>query len=107
VAGRVTRPVKIAGHPPVYIDEARQAKVEGKVVFESIVDEEGCVRQLSPLKGLPKGLTDAALQTFSQWVFSPATFEGKPVAVYYTLSVNFKASERSSRSLRPPTPGGL
>jgi TonB family protein len=100
----VTLGVKIAGPPPVYSEEARLAKVEGAVIVESIIDRDGCVRPMSVIKGLPKGLTEAALEVLPLWVFTPATFEGKPVRVLYTLTVKFKASERASRSPRPPTP---
>jgi TonB family protein len=90
VEGGVSRPVKIAGPMPVYTEEARKEKTEGAVIVESIIDREGCVRKVSPLQGLPHGLTEVAVQTLPLWVFSPATFDGKPVAVYYTLTINFK-----------------
>jgi len=88
--GQVTRPAKIAGPPPVYTEEARKAKVEGTVILECVVDREGCVRQPKVLQGLSNGLSEAALAALRQWVFQPATLEGKPVSVYYTLSVTFK-----------------
>jgi len=87
VEGNVTRPVKIAGSPPT--EEARLARVKGTVVVDGIIDREGCLRKLKLAKGLPKGLPDTVLRGLSSWVFSPATQEGKPVAVYYTLTINF------------------
>jgi TonB family protein len=90
VEGGVSRPVKIAGPRPAYTQDARKANTEGTVIVESIIDREGCVRKVSSLQGLPNGLTEVALQTLPLWVFSPATYGGKPVAVYYTLSINFK-----------------
>jgi tetratricopeptide (TPR) repeat protein len=100
VEGEVMRPVKIAGSPPWYTEEARRARVKGVVIVESIIDREGCVRKATLAKGLPKGLSDTVLRVLSSsWVFSPATLEGKPVAVYYTLSVNFEVKN----SVKPPT----
>ena len=38
-------------------------------------------------------LDQAALDAVSVWRFKPATLHGKPVAVYYRLTINFKADE--------------
>jgi outer membrane biosynthesis protein TonB len=77
--------------------------VEGAVLVESIIDREGCVRKMKLLKGLPKGLAEDTLKRLSLWVFSPALLEGKPVAVYYTLTVNFKV-EKTAKIPIPPMP---
>jgi TonB family protein len=37
------------------------------------------------------GLDTAALEAIKRWTFKPATLaDGRPVAVYYTLTVNFQ-----------------
>ncbi len=41
------------------------------------------------LKGLPSGLTEAAVEAVPKWRFEPATLEGNPVAVYYLVTVSF------------------
>lgn len=92
----VTRPEKISGAPPVYTEMARRAGVEGVVIVESVIDEEGNVTNTRILRGLPMGLNEAALEALETWKFKPATLEGRPVKVYYTLTVNFKI-DRSSR----------
>jgi protein TonB len=89
VGDRVTRPEKIAGAPPVYTEEARKAGVTGVVILEAIIDERGDVVNTRVLKGLPKGLDEAALETVTTWKFKPATLDGQPVKVYYTLTVNY------------------
>jgi TonB family protein len=89
----VSRPEKIAGPPPQYTQEAREARTEGTVVVESVIDREGCVRQTKVIQGQPNGLSESALETLRLWVFSPAMFQGKPVSVLYTLSVNFKVEK--------------
>lgn len=86
----VTRPEKISGAPPVYTEMARKARVMGTVVIESIIDEQGNVTNARVLQGLPMGLDEAALEAVRAWKFKPATFQGEPVKVYYTLTVNFK-----------------
>jgi TonB family protein len=97
----VSRPEKIDGPFPAYTEEARKAMTEGVVVVTGVIDREGCMRNPTVLKGLPNGLSKAALEAIRLWVFSPATFEGKPVAVYYTLTVTFKTGDDKPK---PPPP---
>jgi TonB family protein len=86
----VTRPEKISGSPPAYTELARRARVTGVVILEAIIDEQGNVTNVNVLKGLPMGLDRAAVEAVQTWKFKPATFEGRPVKVYYTLTVNFQ-----------------
>jgi TonB family protein len=36
------------------------------------------------------GLDRAAVEAVQKWKFRPAQFQGKPVKVYYSLTVNFQ-----------------
>jgi TonB family protein len=71
-----------------YPPEARKAGIQGTVVVEVIVDQEGCVRHPRVLKGVPS-LDGAAVAAVQSWTFQPATRDGKIVAVYYVLAVAF------------------
>lgn len=93
VGGAVQRPRLISQVDPVYPEEARREKIAGTVIVESIIDQEGCVINVRALKGLPKGLTEAAIQAVQRWVFEPATLEDRPVKVYYLLHVNFQVQD--------------
>jgi len=42
------------------------------------------------LKGQPMGLDKAAVDAVQRWRFKPAMLAGKPVKVYYVLTVNFQ-----------------
>ncbi len=42
------------------------------------------------MKPLPFGLDDAAVQAVRQWCFTPATLQGRPVPVYFRLTVHFR-----------------
>jgi TonB family protein len=94
VGGDVLRPEIIFQARPEYTLEARRAQAGGTVIIEAIIDEGGCVRAARALQGLPHGLTEAALAAVRQWVFSPATLEGKPVKVYYVLTINYSVGLR-------------
>ncbi|PYQ68366.1 MAG: hypothetical protein DMF53_00335, partial [Acidobacteria bacterium] len=58
--------------------------------LEAVIDREGCVRKASVLKGLPFKLEDAAVAAVRYWSFEPSTLAGRPVKVYYVLTVNFE-----------------
>ena len=61
------------------------------LIIQAIIDKEGNVTSVKLLKGLPMGLDQAALDAIKKWRFRPATLaDGRPVAVYYTLTVNFQ-----------------
>jgi TonB family protein len=72
---------------------ARKAGLQGVVILEVVVDQEGCVRHPKVLKGMPLGVDDAARTAVQSWTFQPAARDGKIVAVYYVLSVPFKLSD--------------
>ncbi len=89
VGGDVTRPKKVSGPPPVYTEVARKARVQGVVIIETLIDEHGDVTNTRVIKGLPMGLEEAAVEAVRAWKFEPATLGGRPVPVYYVLTVNF------------------
>ena len=90
VGGNVRKPEKISSPQPQYTAEARKARVQGVVIAQALIDQEGYVTELKILKGLPLGLSEAAEEVIRRWRFKPATLNGKPVAVYYNLTVNFR-----------------
>jgi TonB family protein len=92
--GAGTQRPELIGEPVKrYPPEARKARIQGVVIVEVIIDQEGCARHPRVLKGVPLGADDAALAAVQSWTFQPATLDGKIVAVYYTLTVPFKLSD--------------
>ena len=89
IAGNVRAPEKLFAPDPIYPEEARQARVQGVVILQTIIDAMGNVTNIRVLKGLPSGLTEAAVEAVSQWRFRPATMEGEPVWVHYMITVSF------------------
>lgn len=90
VGGDVRAPVKIHAPQPQYTPIARKARIQGVVIAQAVIDEEGNVASLEVLKGLPMGLSETAVEAMERWKFEPATLNGEPVAVYYNLTVNFR-----------------
>jgi protein TonB len=89
VGGDVKAPVAISRVEPKYTDTARKSRVTGVVVVEAIIDSNGRVDRVKVLKGLPMGLSEAAENAVRQWRFKPATLNGQPVDVIFSLTVNF------------------
>lgn len=89
VGGDVQAPVKTFAPQPQYTEIARKARIQGVVIVQAIIDKQGNVDNVKILKGLPMGLDSAAVESIKTWKFEPATLNGKPVDVYYNLTVNF------------------
>jgi protein TonB len=89
VGGDVKPPEKISAPQPQYTEIARKARIQGVVIVQAIIDKQGVVTNVKVLKPLPMGLDQAAAEAIKSWKFKPATLNGKPVAVYYNLTVNF------------------
>jgi protein TonB len=90
VGGAVRPPVKIYAPAPRYTEIARRARIEGVVIVEAVIDKTGKVTGVVVLKTLPMGLDQSAVEAVRRWRFEPATLNGRPVAVLYNLTVNFR-----------------
>jgi protein TonB len=58
-------------------------------VLELLIDEKGKVRDAKIVSGPGFGLNEAALTAISQFKFSPAEVDGKPVAVRIPFTYHF------------------
>jgi TonB family protein len=96
-SNQVTRPEILSRVQPQYTEAARKGGVEGVVVLESIIDEEGCVTRVKLLKSLDPGLDEFAATAVRHWTFKPAMQHGKPVKVYYSLTINFQVDKTPPR----------
>jgi protein TonB len=64
-----------------YNEEARQAAIEGTVVLDLVVDQEGHTRDIQIVQGLGHGLDQAALDALRSCRFSPGQRNGQAVPV--------------------------
>lgn len=90
VGGGVTSPVPVYKIEPEYSEEARKAKYQGTVVLSVIIDATGKPTNLKVVRPLGLGLDEKAIEAVRKWRFRPGTKEGKPVAVFATIEVNFR-----------------
>jgi TonB family protein len=75
---------------PKYTEQARDAKLEGKVVLKVVITKKGEPTGITVLQSLEPGLDANAVDAVSQWLFEPGTRKGEPVAVQATIEVNFR-----------------
>jgi TonB family protein len=90
VRGYDTAPVLIHKVDPIYSDEARAFRFEGRTLLEVVIDTSGmptAIRVLSPI-GL--GLEQKAIECVQKWRFKPGSKNGSPVAVTVSIEVNFR-----------------
>ena len=90
VGGNVQAPVRLTFVPPRYTELARRARISGTVLLRAVIDKDGRVSDIKVRKPLPMGLTESAIEAVQQWEFKAATLGGKPVSVFYELSVQFQ-----------------
>jgi protein TonB len=88
VSELVTPPRKLVDVRPVYPDVARQARVEGTVILEAILDQSGHVDKLRVVRSVPL-LDLAAMDAVRQWRYTPTVLNGQPVPVLMTITIRF------------------
>jgi periplasmic protein TonB len=77
--------------PVVYSPVARLAHIEGTVVVEAIIDEQGNVTQVHLLGGPPL-LVDGAMKAVAARRYAPTILDGQPVAIRLTVKVDYRLS---------------
>lgn len=75
---------------PEFSEEARRKKVNGTVVLSTLVTEHGTPTDVRVLRGLGYGLDEKAVEAISQYKFSPAMKDGKPIAQHVTVEISFR-----------------
>lgn len=90
--GQVVEPRLIARVSPSYPSLAASNHIEGDVVVEATIDQTGKVTSTKIISG-PTLLRGAAMNAVRQWKYSPATLDGKPVAMQYKVTVRFRLGQ--------------
>lgn len=75
---------------PTYTDAARRQSIEGDVVLEIVVRNDGSVGNVRVRRSLGAGLEQKAIDAVRQWRFIPAKRHGSPVDVVVDVAVEFK-----------------
>jgi TonB family protein len=75
---------------PRYPSRAQQEQVQGVVILEAIVDEDGTVTTARVVRSVSPDLDEEALGAARQWRFTPAVLDGHPIRVIVTLELEFR-----------------
>jgi TonB family protein len=106
LAGIVDAPVRMPGEPPrmsseltggeithrvtpVYPEQARTQRIQGAVVLEAMIKEDGTVAHVTVLSGGPSSLANAARQAVEQWRYTPLELNGKPMPTRKEITIKF------------------
>jgi len=83
---------------PVYPSDARDAGVDGKVVVQAVIRENGTVGDIQVLTAVPgwPSLDRNAVEALREWKYRPAMKDGYPVSVYATVVIQFRLAEAGS-----------
>ncbi len=73
-----------------YPEIAKKAGVEGRVIVQFIVDEQGNVVDPVVVRGIGAGCDEEAIRAVQQAKFKPGKQRGKPVRVKMSLPITFK-----------------
>jgi TonB family protein len=75
---------------PGYTEDARKAKLQGKLLLQVLVGADVRARRVRILQGLGMGLDEQAAETVRGWRFSPGRDASKhPVATWVTIETRF------------------
>jgi protein TonB len=76
---------------PVYSPIAKAAHVEGTVILDAIIDEQGDVTQVRVISG-PALLLASALKAVSERKYAPTILDGQPVSIRLNVTIDFHLS---------------
>jgi protein TonB len=86
----LVKPRPLALVRPSYTEDARRARVEGRLRIELAVDDQGVVTSAKVLDSLGHGLDEAALAAARDLRFAPATHCKKPVSSPFVIAMRFQ-----------------
>jgi bla regulator protein blaR1 len=85
----ITAPKLIDKVDPVYPEEAKKNGIQGVVICETTIDSSGKVVAVKVAKTTEEVFIQPTVDALAQWRFEPATKDGEPIDVIYTLTVKY------------------
>ncbi len=73
---------------PVYPTIAINARKEGTVILEVVIDESGAVSRMRVLRSEPL-LDEAAMAAVKRWRYTPTLLNNVPIPILMTVTVRF------------------
>ena len=88
------RPVKALFSENKVPEQARKARVEGRVRLRLRVDDQGRVSEVEVVESLGYGCDEAAVAAARRITFSPAMRKNQPIATWFLMSFAFEDRSR-------------
>jgi protein TonB len=87
----LTPPRLVSEVKPEYTNEAKEAGIQGTVLLDAVVLEDGTVGEVRVSRSLDRvhGLDDQAIKALKQWRFEPGRKDGKAVPVRVEVEMTF------------------
>jgi protein TonB len=85
----VSAPILVKEVKPQYTAKAKDARIQGTVLLECVVETDGRVGDVKVARSLDEDLDLEAVKAARQWRFEPGTKDGKAVRVQITLEMTF------------------
>jgi TonB family protein len=82
--GRLLHEVK-----PIYPAQAQHMRIEGAVVVETVVREDGTVGDVKVVQGPPE-LAQAVVDAVKNWRYQPTLLDGRPTRIERKITINFR-----------------
>jgi periplasmic protein TonB len=92
VGGRVRPPKAVVQARPEYPPLARQARIQGQVQIDAVLDEQGNVIEMKVVSGPPL-LYQSALDALKKWKYEPTYLNDQPIAVQMVVTITFVLGE--------------
>jgi TonB family protein len=88
VGGPIKPPRRLVNVNPIYPEEAKAAGVEGVVLLQIAIGEDGSVIDARVIRSIPE-LDQAAIDAVLQWRYEPTLLNGYPIEVDMNVTINF------------------
>jgi protein TonB len=85
----VMMPIAVHVEKPRYTTDAMRARLQGVVVIECVVRQNGVCSDIRVVRPLHFGLDEEARRAAALWRFRPGTYQGRPVAVAVRIELEF------------------
>jgi len=89
VTGDMVKPVLLVKVEPAYPEVARRAGMGGRVTVSAVIGLDGGVETADVLASTNPLFDGSALDAVRKWRYRPATMNGRPVRVFFTVVVDF------------------
>jgi protein TonB len=92
--GNVQAPALITRVEPVYPPMAVHSFMQGTVILEALVDEDGTVDEVQVLRSAGKILDEAAIDAVKQWRYEPLLLNGIRAPFILSVVLSFKLTTK-------------